>query len=263
MNKLSLCLAATLVASIPQLPSSYAQPSDSAAAGKIPVARRLYEEGVDAVNQGRWSTAHDKFKASYELSPRVLTLFNLAGAQVQTKRYVEAAESYRRFLRETADGRYTELRAEAVEALAELEKQIAHLTLVVTNLDASDTVAIDDVPYPRAALGEPFPMNPGSHVAVVRRDGATLAEKSITLSPGVAETVTLTVEKRTDLRVRSVDGEAGLTGTDFSTNKKDKEKGGSVLRSPWFWTAAAVVVAGAATGAYFMTRPDEGVLVVR
>src|SRR4051794_12238516 len=106
MKQLLLIVAAALALTT----SAFAQPADSAAANKVPVARRMYEEGVDAVNKGRWSVAHDRFKASYDLAPRVLTLFNLAGAQAQTGRLVEAAESYRRFLRETTDGRFPEFR---------------------------------------------------------------------------------------------------------------------------------------------------------
>ena len=63
-----------------------AQSADATAAAKLPLARRLYEEGADAVSKGRWSNALDRFKASYELAPRVGTLFNLAVAQGQTGR---------------------------------------------------------------------------------------------------------------------------------------------------------------------------------
>lgn len=242
----------------------WAQPSgDSTAASKITVARRLYEEGVEAVGKGRWSVAHDRFKASYELSPRVLTLFNLAGAQRETSRFVEASESYRKFLRETSDGRYPELRAEATGALESIEKQIAQLTLVAPNLDAGDAIAIDDVEFPRSALGEPFPMNPGAHAIAVRRDGAPLTSRSITLGPGVAETVTLDLPKKADLRLRADPAAERTIAGERQDDPPKSRKSGGLLRSPWFWTVAAVVVAGGATGAYFLTRPDDGVLVVR
>ena len=97
--------------------SALAQPADPNSAAKLPIARKLYDEGVDAVNKGRWSTAYDKFKASYELVPRPITLFNLAGAQSQTGRLVEAGESYRRFLRDTSDGRFNDLRTDAIGSL--------------------------------------------------------------------------------------------------------------------------------------------------
>src|SRR5262245_12068057 len=114
--------------------SALAQSVDPNSAAKLPIARKLYDEGVDAVNKGRWSTAYDKFKASYELVPRPSTLFNLAGAQSQTGRLVEASESYRRFLRDTSDGRFNDMRESATSQLEALDKQIAQVTIDVGHL---------------------------------------------------------------------------------------------------------------------------------
>jgi hypothetical protein len=247
---------------------AFAQPADSTSAAKVPVARRMYEEGVDAANKGRWSVAHDRFKASYDLAPRVLTLFNLAGAQGQTGRLVEAAESYRRFLRETTDGRYPDLRNDATVALETLEKQIAQVTLDIANVDPGDVIAIDDVEFPQSSLREPIPMNPGPHVTRVRRNDVLIATKSITLSPGSAESVRIELPtKSIDLTVQNTSAArepTGVTGTTTFDNKpSDRKSGGGMLRSPWFWGAAVVVVAGAAVGAYMFTRSDDEVLVVR
>lgn len=260
---LLLCFAL----SVPHV--GWAQPNgDSTTASKVTLARRLYDEGVEAVGKTRWSVAHDRFKASYELSPRVLTLFNLAGAQRETSRFVESSESYRKFLRETSDGRYPELRSEATNALEQIEKQIAQLTITITNVEAGDVISIDDIEFPRTALGEPFPMNPGPHVIAVRRSGAPLSSKSVTLAPGVAETVRLELTnaspKVADLKLRNEpEPSVATTGTSRLDDKPAKRSSGGVLRSPWFWTGVVVVVAGGVTGAYLLTRPDDGVLVVR
>jgi len=262
MKQLLLIVVTLLAASSVAL----AQPADSTSAAKVPVARRMYEEGVDAVNKGRWSVAHDRFKASYDLAPRVLTLFNLAGAQAQTGRLVEAAESYRRFLRETTDGRYPELRTDATTQLETLEKQVAQVTLDVINIDVADVIVIDEIEFPHSALREPIPMNPGPHVTRVRRGDALISTKAITLSPGAAETVRLELPVKTvDLTVRKNPSPepTGVTGTAFETKPVNRDSHRSVFRSPWFWGAAVVVVAGAAVGAYMLTRPDDDVLVVR
>src|SRR4051812_35437288 len=104
MKQLLLIAALTIAAA----GTARAEPADTTLAAKLPIARRLYDEGVDAVGKTRWSIALDRFKASYELAPRAQTLFTLAYAQGQTGRLVEASENYRRFLRETADGRFAE-----------------------------------------------------------------------------------------------------------------------------------------------------------
>ena len=240
---------------------AHAQPTDPGA-GKVTVARRLYEEGVEAVNKCRWSVAHDRFKASYDLSPRVFTLFNLAGAQAQTSRYVEASESYRRFLRETGEGRHTELRAEATSALDDLEKQIAYVTIDVTGALPGDSITIDEVVFPQSALRERLPVNPGSHVIAVRRGATPITSKSVTVAPGGAETVAMTVPAA-NLQVSPPrDAEPGVTGGSFATRDEPRRER-SVLRSPWLWTAVGVAVVGGAVGAYYLTRPDGDVLVVR
>jgi hypothetical protein len=245
---------------------AFAQPVDPSSAAKVPVARRQYEEGLDAANKGRWSMAYERFKSSYELAPRVITLFNLAGAQAQTGRLVEATESYRRFLRETADGRFPESRTDATAQLEQLEKQISHVTLEVTNIDPRDVIAIDESEFPHAALGEPLPMNPGQHVAQVRRSGAVVASRTITLTPGLAETVRLEVPvKPVDLVVQRPEEPPPVTGATFDPSQRSDqpERSRSIFRSPWLWSAVAVVVVGGAAGAYFFTRSDDEVLVVR
>jgi hypothetical protein len=264
MKKLLLIVAIAIAATPIAHGIAHAQPADPTAAGKVPLARRLYEEGVDAVNKGRWSVAYERFKASYELAPRVLTLFNLGGAQAQTGRLVEATESYRRFLRETTDGRYPDLRSDATTQLDQLEKQIAQLTIEVTNIDAGDVIAIDDSDFPRAAIGEPIPVNPGTHVAKVQRAGAVVANRSITLAPGAAEVVRLELPvKQADLVVRKPPESSVVTSPGSDIQPVDKPKSRSVLRSPWLWSAVAVVVIGGAAGAYYFTRPNDEVLVVR
>lgn len=245
--------------------AAFAQPAnDTPSATKVLVARRLYDEGVEAVGKARWSLAHDRFKASYEMAPRVLTLFNLAGAQAQTGRLVEASESYRRFMRETTDGRYPELRTDATTQLELLEKQVAQMTLDVANIDVSDTIAIDEVDFPHAAMREPIPMNPGPHVVRVSRGDAAVANRSITLAPGAAETVHIEVPaKPVDLKInRPVGGPPSTNDAVVDTTKRSEEPRRSVLRSPWLWAGVVVVLAGGATGAYFLTRTDGPTLTV-
>jgi hypothetical protein len=240
----------------------HAESADATSAPKVTLARQLYDEGVDAFGKGQWSLAYDRFKASYELAPRVLTLFNLAVAQGQLGRLVEATESYRKFLRDTGDGRYPERRTDATSQLEMLGKQIAHLTLDITNLEAGDVVAIDDVEFPQVALHEAIPMNPGPHVARIQRGPAMLATRTVALTSGAAETVHIELPmKLPDLVVHKAPDSPAVTGTAMSSKQGDHGSSGAWwsskwLRSPWLWTGVAVAAAGTATGAYLLTRPD-------
>jgi hypothetical protein len=246
--------------------SALAQSADSASTAKLPLARKLYDEGVDAANKGRWSVAYDRFKASYELAPRVLTLFNLAGAQSNTGRLVEASESYRRFLRDTSDGRYSELRTDATSQVELLDKQIAQVTIDVSHIEPDDVIMLDEIEFPHAALHTALPMNPGQHTARIQRGQSVIATRKITLASGATESVQI------DLPVQPADltvhrdpesGPPGVTGTAAATRRSEPEPGPprSLLRSPWLWAGVAVVVAGAATGTYLLTRSPDGVTI--
>jgi hypothetical protein len=258
MKQLLLIVAITIAAA----GDAHADSAESTSAAKLPLARRLYEEGVDAAGKARWSIAFDRFKASYEVAPRVLTLFNLAYAQGQTGRLIEAAESYRRFLRETSDGRYPEFRSVATSQLELLDKQVAQLTLDITNLEPGDVIAIDEIEFPHAALHEAIPMNPGPHTARVQRGAKLIATRTLALAAGVAEAVRIELPPRPlDLEFHPPGDAPAITAAPASgPTRVDHGASYAWLRSPWLWSGVAVVVAGGAAGAYLFTRPD-GVVV--
>jgi hypothetical protein len=238
-----------------------AESADAASAAKITLARRMYDEGVEAMGKGQWNLAHDRFKTSYELSPRVVTLYNLACAQGQTGRLVEAAEGYRTFLRDTGDGRYPDLRTEATGQLELLGKQIAQLTLEITNLEPGDAVAIDDVEFPQAALHEAIPMNPGSHVARIQRGTAVLSTRTVALTMGAAEAVKIELPvKSPDLVVHPPSESPIVTAPAAAPRPVDRGTSRSWLRSPWLWSGVAAVVVASAGGAYLLTR-SSGVAI--
>jgi hypothetical protein len=233
---------------------------------KLPVARRLYDEGVDAADKGQWSIAYDRFKASYELVPRIHTLFNLACAQSQTGRLVEATENYRKFLRDASTGSHADLRAQASSQLELIERQLAHLTIDVGNLESGDTIAVDEVEFPQAVLHQSIPMNPGPHVARIQRGSQVIASRAITLSSGAAESVrielpakpvTLDLPPRPPVMSGALDQPRPLPAP---PRPAEHPASRSWLRSPWLWSGVAVVVGGSAAGAYLLTRRD-GVVI--
>jgi hypothetical protein len=242
-----------------------AQAPGSTQTVKLPVARRLYDEGVDAADRGQWSIAHDRFKASYELVPRVQTLFNLAVAQSQTGRLVEATESYRRFLRET-NGMHFDLRAQATAQLELVEKQLAQITLDIVNLEPGDAIALDDVELPHAVVRQAIPINPGPHAVRLQRGASVIATRAITLASGAVESVRIELPVRAIIEPSVTPREPAvqpdgppLPPLDVAPAAPTPRRR-SWLRSPWLWSAVAVALAGGAAGAYVMTRP-EGVYI--
>lgn len=239
--------------------------SASSPAIKLPLARRLHDEGVEASDRGQWSIAHDRFKASYELAPRTQTLFNLASAQSQTGRLVEAMETYRKFLRESNNA---ELKAQASSQLELVERQLAHVTIDVTNLAPGDAILVDDVELPASVLRQPIAMNPGSHVTRIQRGNQVIASHTVALASGATQTVRIDLPvKPVDVQFKppvkpAIEPEEAIEPKPLPPGPRPDEppSGGSWLRSPWLWSGVAVVLAGTAAGTYLLTRPD-GVVI--
>src|SRR5262245_47720435 len=110
---------------------------------EVELSREQVRRGVEAARSGRWDEAREAFSRAYRLAPRPLTLLNLAGAQSQTGQLMEAAASYRRFLREAVGPTWGPHRETAQGALVQVERRIPHVRLRVRGLAADDAVTMD------------------------------------------------------------------------------------------------------------------------
>src|SRR5204863_290633 len=97
----------------------------------------------DRANGANASVGVRGFTRSYDLAPRPLTLFNLAGAQVITGKLVAASESYRRFVRDTPAGIHQSYKEEAERALRTLEARIPSIRVTASGLGARDEILLD------------------------------------------------------------------------------------------------------------------------
>lgn len=179
-----------LVSALVALALSWPLGAQAQSASEIAAARGLFRQGLAAARQDDWETARRHFARSYGIAPRASTLLNLAGAQAQTGRLVDAAESYRRFIRE-ASGRSERLVPRAREALEALEPRLAHVTVTAPSASDQDVVTLDDDELPRAALGVELPVDPGAHRVALARGDDTLDERRLELAEGERRSVAL------------------------------------------------------------------------
>ncbi|MBX7197321.1 MAG: tetratricopeptide repeat protein [Sandaracinaceae bacterium] len=165
-------------------------------------SRTLFEQGLAHAEAGRWPEARQAFESALAITERPSILLNLATAQAETGALVESAASYRRFL-EIATGRdQRRNRAEAQEALASIERRIAHLTIEPVGLAADDAVLVDERELARTELVA-IALDPGAHSIVLSRGGRRVVEQSVRLGEGQDHTLRL---RAPDLRpVRSAD----------------------------------------------------------
>ena len=245
----ALCAALCIVA-VPALAQEAANDQDALDDAQRSLAREEYEAGVSAANQGRWEVAREHFQNAYDIVGLPEVLFNLAAAQVETGQLVQASESYRRFLRLSADMPGADsLRRHAEDFLEQVEPRLAQVQIAADGLLECDIVAIDDIEVAHAVVGRHLPSNPGSHRITVTRNDQLVGESSFDATEG--ERVDVAVSLRTDVRCRPrADVIGGPTGP--------TESDGGLLASPWFWVGVAAVAGAVATTAVVLSPADDG-----
>lgn len=176
-------------------------------------AREAFQRGLEQANNLQWSEASESFERSYQLYPRPQTLFNLGLAYRALGRYREGTETLERYLRDANVP--PDLRAQVDEALAEMRRSVARITLNV--VPANATVTVDEQPV---RAGEELLLNPGNHTLGARAEGYANYARTLTVTRGETRHFDVNLDRR----------------------------GGSVATQWWFWTIIGVVVAGGVVG---------------
>jgi hypothetical protein len=215
---------------------------------EMAVARRLFRAGLAAARAGDWEQALREFERSYAVAEVPVTLFNLAGAQVQNGQLVAAMESYQRFLPQATTGRARAYRSAAEEAVARLEPRVPHVRITATGARPGDELRIDGETTSLGVLDTDLPLDPGDHSIALARDGLVVASTDISLAEADRREIVLEAGA-----IPSVDGSAvdhGSGGDILSVDTdEDGHEGGGLLSSPWFWAAVGAVVAGGVVAA--------------
>ena len=218
----------------------------AAHAAHADTAESLKREGMAAAQQKDWELARQKFEASYALDPRPLTLFNLATAQEKADKLVAARASFRAFLEKSPRGGDAEqFRAIAKTKLAALEKAIPTLSIQISGFTAGTSVELDGRAVAAPELAAPIAVDPGDHVMVVLRGGASIVRRTVGIGRGDGAEVELTAPPP------PVTAPAPAPAVVAPPPPPPKPRRGGVLSSGWFWGVAAAVVVGAAAGGYY------------
>jgi hypothetical protein len=163
---LGLCVLTSSVTAL-------AQPS----AAQKETARGLMAEGRELREQGDMPGALARFAAADSLMGVPTTGYEMAAAQADLGKWVEARETLRRVLAlpQSPDDPppFSEARAKARALDQRLQSRIGALHFVVSGVGASETLSlsVDGESVPVAALGMPFRVNPGKHAVSARAGG--------------------------------------------------------------------------------------------
>jgi len=212
-------------------------------------AEHLVLTGATLYRNRQFEQARETFERAYALSPRSSTLLNLALAEFQTQRYVEALWHLRHYVRAPdADTK----RAESVrtKVIPRAEAKTAHV-----QLDVPDDAKVDIDGEPASRIdNKQVDLTPGYHLIEVRRGGHANA---VHVDLAAGEHRSVRIEFATDVRANAQDSPPVRTSTLAPADAAE--------RSPppaRTWTVVGLGVAslatfGVATGFYVASLNDN------
>lgn len=201
------------------------------ARGEAPGARQRFEQGVAAYREGRFEDARAAFDAAYALRPRPVVLLNLARSHHKLGHDLIARRLYDQILAEPASG---EIHDAARRYRAEIATAAGDSGGAARSSAAGSSLAVSAAAAPAAPPGAPAsagsaaePADGGARAAAAPADGKARAAAAPTagaFAPG-----------------------AGALGPALLRRAAPPPR--RWYRSPWLWSAVAVVVTGGAVGA--------------
>lgn len=159
--------------------TSYAQD----AVQEVAAARALFDEGLALSDAGEWEQAADRFDRALQLRWSAPIAYNLAHAQAQRGKLLEAAEILRAI---RADAETSPDMLELVSnELSQVEARFAFVTI---DAPEDSVVHLDGEPVAPALLGVRVPVNPGEHGVELREEDEVVDQATFAVEEqGVAE----------------------------------------------------------------------------
>lgn len=215
------------------------------ASGDEAEARRLFEEGVDALDREDYATALVAFQRARELSGRPILLYNIGMCQRALLRFPEAIDSFRQFLVEAGRDATDDQRRQVVELIAEMEASLSQVWVQV-NVDGA-ILFLDGRQVGSTPLVQPLRVGAGAHVLEARKPGYRDGRVPFDVMAGENTQVQIVLEALpATVSPGSSPGGPSPAGEETS-----------VVESWWLWTIVGVVVVGGAVTAGVLLWPGE------
>jgi hypothetical protein len=151
-------------------------------------ARDLGAEGLALYEKGDYARALERFDMANGITPAPTLGIRAARCLAKLGRLVEASERYLEVTRFPLTGGSPAVHVQAVQqARTELDALAPTIPTLDIEIDGSDAdeieAKLDGVALPRALLGQPQPLDPGTHRLQVRTSEQTF-DTAIALKPG-------------------------------------------------------------------------------
>jgi hypothetical protein len=220
-------------------------------------AQSLLGQGTKLYQQGDVAGALEKFNAAYAAYPSPKLMFNIAQANRDLGRPVEAIEAFEKFLAGAADAS-SETVADVRKSVAELQRKLGRIQIDCETAGAE--IGLDGKYVGVAPLPDLIWATPGRHQVTAKHASAAPAIEDADVTAGSVTTVTMRLRPM----AASVATPAPKAAPDFDVQAALPPSGGSEgwwLGRKWTWVAAGSTVllaAGAITaGALMQSKFDS------
>jgi hypothetical protein len=159
-------------------------------------AQRHFERGVALYDARQLEDAMSAFQASFELAASPNSRLYVARCLRELGRIADAVIVFEEALQlarvSAADSpRYRDTERAAREELAQLERRVARVVLRTGPLPPGSTVTANGRPVPLAAIGLPWPVDPGEVRIEVHASDGRSAQHTVSIAAGREATVDL------------------------------------------------------------------------
>jgi hypothetical protein len=247
-------------------------------------AKVLLQEGLAANRQSQHAQALEKFQAAYAAYPSPKLWFNIGQVELALDHSVEAIQAFEKFLA-LVPGAQPDEKKIARSSVEQLRKKLGQLEVKCETNGAEITV--DGKSVGRVPLAGPVWAAPGSHRVAITQEGFSPASETLDLRAGTSalvvihlvplappkpepksEVATLAAEPKqapapspppapVDLEpVPASPPEPTPAALDLTVQPAPEAAAETtpIYKKWWFWTGAALVVAGAVTATLLLTR---------
>jgi hypothetical protein len=212
-------------------------------------AQTHFARGRDLYAAKKYDEAAVEFEKSYAIVASPNALFFLARCDRERGKLVAAYAELGRTAAEARehaaeDPRYAKTAQAASEERDAIAPQLGFVTVSVTGGSTETTVTIAGARFPRAALGEPLPVMPGSTEVVVETPGKPPLRQTLAVFGGERKSVTLdagAVEPKTSEQAAVAPPLPPRPGA-----LEEETTGRGTLRT-WSYVSAGAAVVGVAT----------------
>jgi hypothetical protein len=194
MRTLAFLATPALLLTLAWSPPLWGQVTDAERAA----ARELFKEGDDLQRAGKMAEALDKFQRAQKVYSAPTNELRIAQCQAALGRLAESAESYRTVLRMPLPAGSPPAFQAAVDQakteLAQVEPRVPKLVVQVAPTNANPQLLIDGQSVSAALVGEPLPLDPGTHRVRVVAQGFSSSDQDAVLREHETTTVVATLK---------------------------------------------------------------------